>query len=163
MLIKCPECNHDVSDKAQFCPQCGYPINEIKANLANQECPICKSKEHILLSGKDVCKECGYIFREDMNFKSKEKKELVLSSEECPICKSNRHFLKDDNDVCEECGYIFKRNLSIPEERVESKRNKISCKYCGSTNVKKLGYWEGGWKSTYGGLQWHCNNCDSDF
>lgn len=26
MLISCPECNHDVSDKAAFCPQCGYPF-----------------------------------------------------------------------------------------------------------------------------------------
>lgn len=27
MLIPCPECRNNVSDKAQFCPQCGYPIN----------------------------------------------------------------------------------------------------------------------------------------
>ncbi len=27
MLLKCPECNHDVSDKAATCPHCGYPIN----------------------------------------------------------------------------------------------------------------------------------------
>lgn len=26
MLISCPECNHDVSYKAAFCPQCGYPF-----------------------------------------------------------------------------------------------------------------------------------------
>ena len=26
-LIKCPECNHDVSDKAVACPNCGYPMN----------------------------------------------------------------------------------------------------------------------------------------
>lgn len=26
MLINCPECNHDVSDKASFCPHCGYPF-----------------------------------------------------------------------------------------------------------------------------------------
>lgn len=26
-LIKCPECNSDISDKSAFCPQCGYPIN----------------------------------------------------------------------------------------------------------------------------------------
>lgn len=26
-LIKCPECNHDVSDKAISCPNCGYPIS----------------------------------------------------------------------------------------------------------------------------------------
>jgi ribosomal protein L7/L12 len=25
-LIKCPECGHDVSDKAASCPKCGYPI-----------------------------------------------------------------------------------------------------------------------------------------
>lgn len=25
-LIKCPECNHDVSDKAVFCPNCGCTI-----------------------------------------------------------------------------------------------------------------------------------------
>lgn len=26
-LIQCPECNHDVSDKAISCPNCGYPMN----------------------------------------------------------------------------------------------------------------------------------------
>ena len=26
-LLQCPECNHDVSDKAAACPHCGYPMN----------------------------------------------------------------------------------------------------------------------------------------
>lgn len=26
-LLHCPECNHDVSDKAVACPHCGYPMN----------------------------------------------------------------------------------------------------------------------------------------
>lgn len=26
-LLKCPECTHDVSDKALTCPYCGYPMN----------------------------------------------------------------------------------------------------------------------------------------
>lgn len=26
-LFKCPECTHDVSDKAAACPHCGYPMN----------------------------------------------------------------------------------------------------------------------------------------
>lgn len=26
-LIKCPECGHDISDKAISCPNCGYPMN----------------------------------------------------------------------------------------------------------------------------------------
>jgi hypothetical protein len=25
-LIQCPECKNEISDKAIYCPQCGYPI-----------------------------------------------------------------------------------------------------------------------------------------
>lgn len=32
-LIKCPECNRDVSDKAEICPNCGYPIRDYVKNL----------------------------------------------------------------------------------------------------------------------------------
>lgn len=27
MLIKCPECNREISSAAACCPGCGYPIN----------------------------------------------------------------------------------------------------------------------------------------
>ncbi len=27
-IIKCPECNRDISDKAKTCPNCGFPISE---------------------------------------------------------------------------------------------------------------------------------------
>ena len=42
----------------------------------------------------------------------------------------------------------------------ESKQ--VHCKYCGSTNVKKLGFID---SMAYldAGLQWHCNNCGSNF
>lgn len=30
MLIKCTECNHDVSDKAAACPNCGAPVETVK-------------------------------------------------------------------------------------------------------------------------------------
>ena len=35
-LVKCPECNHEVSDKAQICPNCGYKLlenNKIKVSV----------------------------------------------------------------------------------------------------------------------------------
>lgn len=32
-LIKCPECKRDVSDKAVYCPNCGYPIEEYIKNI----------------------------------------------------------------------------------------------------------------------------------
>jgi len=32
-LIKCPECNHDISDQALFCPHCGLPFNKEKKSI----------------------------------------------------------------------------------------------------------------------------------
>lgn len=45
-LIKCTECNKDVSDKAASCPNCGNPINT--QTIPDQEylcCPSCYSKD----------------------------------------------------------------------------------------------------------------------
>lgn len=45
-LIKCPECGQDVSDKAENCIHCGYPIkqylesNKIQNLKENQICNI---------------------------------------------------------------------------------------------------------------------------
>lgn len=37
-LIKCPECNKEISDKAISCPNCGYPLDE--TNYNNSFCNI---------------------------------------------------------------------------------------------------------------------------
>ena len=36
-LIKCPKCGKEMSDRADRCPQCGTPIDELKAALAKIE------------------------------------------------------------------------------------------------------------------------------
>lgn len=36
MLISCPECERQVSDRASACPQCGFPIAEEVAKQAQQ-------------------------------------------------------------------------------------------------------------------------------
>ena len=45
-LIDCPECKKEISDKANSCPHCGYPINQ---QLIQKEeflcCPYCFSRE----------------------------------------------------------------------------------------------------------------------
>ena len=33
-LIKCKECNKEISDKAKSCPHCGFPIEETQ-NIEN--------------------------------------------------------------------------------------------------------------------------------
>ncbi len=35
MLITCPECKNQISDKAIVCIHCGYPLQNIKENICN--------------------------------------------------------------------------------------------------------------------------------
>ena len=37
MLIKCPECELQISDKAAFCPHCGYVMNKRKVKIPRQK------------------------------------------------------------------------------------------------------------------------------
>ena len=50
-IIKCPECNHEVSDQAAHCPFCGV---DIAGNLVS--CPDCGK---ILLKSVKACPNCG--------------------------------------------------------------------------------------------------------
>lgn len=36
-LIKCPECNKEISDKAITCPHCGNPINESQPVIVQKD------------------------------------------------------------------------------------------------------------------------------
>ena len=39
-LIECPECGHQISDRAAFCPQCGYPINSSSSSYQSTDIEI---------------------------------------------------------------------------------------------------------------------------
>lgn len=70
MLIKCPECGKEISDKALACIGCGFPIHEYLENKEKEEkarkseqlkkeifrCKCCGFQNEI---GIDYCKECG--------------------------------------------------------------------------------------------------------
>lgn len=36
-LITCPECNASVSNKAEKCPKCAYPLKKIRTNRQPKE------------------------------------------------------------------------------------------------------------------------------
>ena len=53
-LIKCTDCNSDVSDSAEACPKCGAPIERVlKEN--ETRCPFCHT---ILNVDATVCPSC---------------------------------------------------------------------------------------------------------
>jgi len=57
-LIKCPECGTEVSDKAEKCPKCAYPIKP-----ANNIPPVNNdSKPEVIVKPKEGC------FLQTLNF-----------------------------------------------------------------------------------------------
>lgn len=53
---------------------------------------------------------------------------------------------------------------------LEEQNRRITCSYCGSTNVRKIGFLNRAISTEFWGLgskkigkQWHCNHCGSDF
>lgn len=54
-LITCPECGGQVSDKATFCPKCGYPINSSN-DRAVSVCPRCGNA---VPPNSKFCGRCG--------------------------------------------------------------------------------------------------------
>lgn len=52
-LIKCPECEKEISDMSELCIHCGYPI------LKKQEIKKCEKCDFVIADGSDVCSNCG--------------------------------------------------------------------------------------------------------
>ena len=55
-IIKCPECNHDISDKAPVCPCCGAPI---AGHVVT--CPVCGK---VYFSNQAECPQCHHVTSE---------------------------------------------------------------------------------------------------
>ena len=114
-LINCPECGKEISDKANHCIHCGFPLDEIK-NEENETpqlytvCPICKNKNE---PGNFTCQNCGHKYtmgeykviekREQHIFSGIYRYTLLGKKQEvyCPRCGS------------EDCSH-YKEQKSIP-------------------------------------------------
>ena len=103
-LLKCIECNNDVSEFAEICPKCGCPVSKTKEEreklIQNFDdiitCPLCKVKrsKSEIISNNNKCRVCGYDFTttEDELKKMKEKSSSQstkpTNTPKCPTCQS---------------------------------------------------------------------------
>lgn len=182
-LLICPECEGKVSDQAEMCPHCGFPIKEKEVSNPKMTkfvvCRHCGWIPDIIYQGHTPCNWCGHPYDEyQSNIPVQEY--IKMSCEEIK---------KTKNEICEN---IVKRSSEfsqialdkrLVEQEIFNKEDikqarsgnynstpKVSCPYCNSSNTSKIS--TGSRIASVGmlglfskklGKQWHCNNCNSDF
>jgi hypothetical protein len=109
-LVNCPECNKQISDKANACPNCGYPIQSISDNIKPVSEP---PAEELSTPTVSPCPSCG--------------KQLSSAAEYCNFCDNHNpsfkvsafNWLQKDKTVCRQCASILENN------------DCLKCEHCG--------------------------------
>ena len=61
-LIKCPECGKEISESADMCINCGYPLRKfLEENQSSDICKMCGTQNE---NDAMYCKNCGTRIRE---------------------------------------------------------------------------------------------------
>lgn len=143
-LIKCPECNNDVSEYADKCPNCGCPIDVIKNEINNK---LKELKENL----PEICPICG------------EPSANIKDDMTCPICGFVYDKTKDELEQYKKECRLNQQSSSAPTTQPQ---NVPKCPTCGSTNISKIGTGERvmsvlglGLLSKKINKTWKCNNC----
>lgn len=188
MLIKCPECDHDVSDKAKSCPNCGIDIQEcIKRRIFVEICPKCGSTTW---HGGGICEVCNtkiintefYFFTTNL-----EKAQAARDAAFDKYCQNNPDFsielnekfkslerrayssnyTEEDDRLWQEFKLETSKNpIQRKKEQSKPKTPIIKCPICGSTNTKRItatsrvtGVLTLGLASGKIGKQYKCKSC----
>lgn len=145
-----------------YCKKCGRII--LIFDIDEKICDFCKS--NVFPIPKEF-RSYEHSINEDL--KQQFIEEYIKSSPEFDQTLFNQreiHARQHANDFQESMDFLEKGKAIL-----EEKNKKVTCTYCGSTNVKKItatskavhtaifGIWSMGRNSK----QWHCNNCNSDF
>ena len=133
-LIQCPECDGTISDKANICPHCGFPLKE--DNKINTKCTI----DNISYDFTDVINCVNQEKNKDAFLKIRDIYPLSFHN-----CLNIIEFIKLTNSVPEH--YEIKEYAQKDEENAykqilsmknDNLCNKIKCPTCSSNNIKKI-------------------------
>lgn len=135
-LIKCPECEKEISDKADVCPNCGYPLKDTKINNT-----ICKINQQSYNLEKALCLCLNGKYKESFIEISNQTK---LSIKNCLNILEQIKMLEcipDDYKVKEytkeeekEATIII---FSMKDKKLINNNNReVSCPKCGSTQIQ---------------------------
>lgn len=121
VLIQCPECGNEISDKAKLCIHCGFPL---------------KQTDIIVINGKEF--PCEEIVQAIDNYKNKKINKDDFASIVMRFI-NNTHMLSIHYSL-KLCNYI-EDNLEIPKSfngESEEEQNKPHCPKCNSTAISTI-------------------------
>lgn len=149
-----------------YCDKCGWfwqrPIQDENNSICGY-CEICKNQL------KPVPNEYYEEF-EGIQFLSKKMKQKLIQELVLPSANFDQYYFDNAINIKGQRDDEFQAKMNHGKAILQEQGRQIKCTYCGSTNVKKIGYINRGLSTYLWGLaskkitkQWHCNNCGSDF
>ena len=124
-LINCPECNKEVSDKAEICPHCGYKLPKQEPMFQGVYCPKCLKASWTKDGIGETCIFCN----------TKMKKSIYATYDEIHQFCENHPELKQSPEFSQEA--YNKRVNYVPVDYMSV--NSPKCPTCGSSNVQNIG------------------------
>lgn len=157
-LINCPECSKEISDKAEACPQCGFPIKRsppkvqwLRMILVHKgggyisfQCPNCHKHDFIMetlvsktATGYKVNVErhcaCGPAFNEIIGNEDYRDEQITDERIRCPKCGSMELSIQKEGfqagPAC--CGAILAGPLGLLCGAKDSNKLNRHCLHCG--------------------------------
>lgn len=140
MLIKCPECGKEISNKSDKCIFCGYPINNQFKSIVN---------------GKEL--DLSFLLDESYSILFKVRDLIQITGSSILYVKPLVEQIIDTKEI--------PRVINLPLDKQDS--NDIPhCPTCNSTNIEKIGTLERGTSIAMWGLfskkinkSFKCKNC----
>lgn len=149
-LINCPECNKEVSDKAEICPHCGYKLPKQEPMFQGVYCPSCLDSS--IKIDIDTCPFCHIKYKDSIYGTFDD---IYKYGENHPELKQSPEFSQEAYN---------KRINYVPVDYINV--NSPKCPTCGSSNISKIGAINRmvstglfGLASSKIGKTHKCNNC----
>lgn len=123
MLIQCPECGKEISDKSDKCIHCGYPLREEQQNIQNTQTHTC------LVNGKQY--DLGFLLDDSIQQMDK----IVMFSQ-----LTGCYFLACYDSIVEivQTKVIPPYLSFITTEEYKRRESTPHCPKCGSTSISTI-------------------------
>lgn len=140
-LIKCPECNREISDKSKVCIHCGYPLDDKNINC--------------LING--VSYDLSFLLDDTIPILVKGKQLHLLTKCDIKDCLDKAKIVAANKEI--------PKTMSLKQQRISDK-NIPKCPTCNSTNIEKISLTKKAVGGAIFGLfssdvrkTMHCKNC----